>query len=90
MPSSRPPSTAPKILPKPPITTATKPTSTGVRPIVGETCPVCITSSTPTTAASAPLIAKAIAITRSARTPSSRAISKFSAAARIASPVRVR
>jgi len=38
----------------------------------------------------APLIANERAITRSARTPSRRAISKFSAAARIARPARVR
>jgi hypothetical protein len=72
------------------MTVAMKAISMSDAPIWMSTVPVWVARISPVAAASIPLSANAIMITRFARTPSMRAIVKFSAAARISSPKRLR
>ena len=82
--------TAPGRLPSPPMTVAMKAISMTFAPIWISAVPVWLPRIRPMAAASAPDSAKAPMMTRFARTPSIRAMVKFSAAARISSPKRVR
>ena len=74
----------------PPITVATKATSSGAAPMVGVTEAVRPTQNSATTPASRPLMAKAAEMTRLAGTPSRRVMRKLSEAARRAMPSTVR
>ena len=69
-PRKKPPSTAPRRLPSPPITEAMNASITGTKPVVGLTEVVRAIHSTPAMPASNPEIRKASEITPFARTPS--------------------
>ncbi len=89
-PSTYPPSTAPGMLPKPPITAAMKALRTGVNPMYGLIWPAWTEYRRPATAARAAPIANAAATTRLTLIPTSWAALRSCAAARMDRPSVVR